>query len=252
MLACGVFPSDRTCSGSAIAILGIACGMASAASGGRVSSGISSSAGVSNISSRRSTSKTFGETEFVLSSKGGTSMAGAYTSESGGAAVGASSAPDSSPATTSTVPANGGRRSSHASQIGAGDRRRKVKLCDQPLSPATDGRFPDGFTVRRGQSHPMILQQIEQGRIACRNALDPLGQQMCPQPVRNGLAHQPQGILCQPAIGGLWLIQLQFFLEQIAQTIEQFALQAVSGCDQRAGGIAAEGLSDRGAIGLDH
>ena len=73
---------------------------------------------------------------------------------------------------------------------------------------------------------------------------------MCPKLVRDRLAHQPQTILGEPAIGGFRLVQLQLFLEQVAQPVEQLALQCVLGCGQRLVRVAAEFLGDGGLVGL--
>mmetsp|Transcript_21056 Transcript_21056/g.81528 ORF Transcript_21056/g.81528 Transcript_21056/m.81528 type:complete len:208 (-) Transcript_21056:13245-13868(-) len=73
---------------------------------------------------------------------------------------------------------------------------------------------------------------------------------MSAQLVRDGLAHQPQCILGQPAVRSLGLVQLEFLAQQEAQAIEQLALQGVLGCRQCLAGIAAEFLGYRGLVGL--
>lgn len=82
------------------------------------------------------------------------------------------------------------------------------------------------------------------------DAIDPLGQQVRAQLVRYRLAHQPKRILGEPAIGGFGLVQLQLFLEQVAQPVDQLALERVLGRGHGARGIAAQLLGDGGAIGL--
>ena len=47
--------------------------------------------------------------------------------------------------------------------------------------------------------------------------------------VRDRFAHQPRGIVGEPAIGGFRLVQFQLFLEQVAQPVEQLALQRALG-----------------------
>ena len=96
----------------------------------------------------------------------------------------------------------------------------------------------------------MVLQHVEHGGVVRRNAIDPLRQEVCAQFVRNRLAHQPQTILGEPAIGGFRLVQLQLFLEQVAQPIQQLALQCVLGRGHGARGIAAQFLCHRSAISL--
>lgn len=96
----------------------------------------------------------------------------------------------------------------------------------------------------------MVLQHVEDGGVVHRNAVDPLRQQVRAQLVRDSLAHQPQPILSEPAIGGFRLIQLQLFLEQEAQPVQQLALQRVPGRGHGARGIAAQFLCHRSAISL--
>jgi len=69
--------------------------------------------------------------------------------------------------------------------------------------------------------------------------------------VGDGFADQPQGIVSEPTIRGLGLVQFQLVLEQVAQAVQQFALQGGSGRGKCAGGVAAEFLCDGGAVGLD-
>ena len=96
----------------------------------------------------------------------------------------------------------------------------------------------------------MILQHVEHRRIARRDAVDALRQQMRAQLVGDGLAHQPQRVLGQPAVRRPPMVQLELFLEQVAQAVEQFALQRMPRRRQRPAGIAAEFLGDRCLVGL--
>jgi hypothetical protein len=64
-------------------------------------------------------------------------------------------------------------------------------------------------------------------------------------------AHQPEGILGQPAVGGLRLVQSEHAPDEVAQPIEKLALEGILGrfsCLRR---IAAEGLGYGGAVGLN-
>lgn len=56
----------------------------------------------------------------------------------------------------------------------------------------------------------------------------------------------------QPAIRRLGLVELQLFLKQIAQAVQQLALQSVFRCGHRLCRITSEFLGDGGTIGLDH
>ena len=71
---------------------------------------------------------------------------------------------------------------------------------------------------------------------------------MCPQLVGDGFAHQPQGFLGQPAVRGLGLVEFEGLPDQIAQPLQKFALQRLFGRSQCFGGVAAEGLGNRGLI----
>ena len=73
---------------------------------------------------------------------------------------------------------------------------------------------------------------------------------MCAQLVGDGLAHQPECVLRQPSIRGLGLVQLEFLFQQIAQAVQQLALQRVPGRRQCLAGIAAEFPGDRCLVGL--
>jgi len=97
----------------------------------------------------------------------------------------------------------------------------------------------------------VFLQDVEDGSVIGGDSGYALGQQMGAQFVGDGFADQPQGIFGEPAVRGLGLIQFQLMFEQVAQAIQQFALQGAFGCDQCAGGVAAECLGNRGAVGLD-
>ena len=46
------------------------------------------------------------------------------------------------------------------------------------------------------------------------------------------------------------MVQFQLFLEQVAQPVDQLALERVLGCGHGARGIAAQLLGDGGAVGL--
>ncbi len=70
------------------------------------------------------------------------------------------------------------------------------------------------------------------------------------QLVGNSLADEPQGILCQPAVRCLVLVQLQLFLQKIAKAIDELALQSMPGCSHCAARIAAQLLGHRCAISL--
>ena len=120
----------------------------------------------------------------------------------------------------------------------------------RPAGVAGDGSLPDRLAIRRRLHDAVILQHVEHRRIARRDAVDALRQQMCAQLVGDGLAHQPQGVLGQPTVRRAGLVQLEFFLEQVAQAVEQFALQRMLGRRQRLAGIAAEFLGDRCLVGL--
>ena len=98
----------------------------------------------------------------------------------------------------------------------------------------------------------MILQHVEHGGVVRWDAVDALGQQMCPKLVRDRLAHQPQTILGEPAIRGFVLVQLQLLLEQVTQPVEQLALQCVLGRGHGACGIAAQFLGHGSSVGLHH
>ncbi len=121
----------------------------------------------------------------------------------------------------------------------------------RPAAAAGDSGAPDGLAVGRGLQHAVILQHVEHGRVVRGDAVDALRQQMRPELVRNGLADEPEGVLGQPAVRGLGLVELEFFLEQVAQALEQLALQGVLGCGHGAGRVAAQGLGHGGAVGLD-
>ena len=107
----------------------------------------------------------------------------------------------------------------------------------RPAGVAGDGSLPDRLAIRCRLHDAVILQHVEHRRIARRDAVDALRQQMCAQLVGDGLAHQPQGVLGQPTVRRAALVQLEFFLEQVAQAVEQFALQrmlsAASAWDRR-------------------
>ncbi len=120
----------------------------------------------------------------------------------------------------------------------------------RPAGVAGDGSLPDRLAIRRRLHDAVILQHVEHRRIVCRDAVDALRQQMCAQLVGDGLAHQPQGVLGQPTVRRAGLVQLERFLEQVAQAVEQFALQRMLGRRQRLAGIAAEFLGDRCLVGL--
>ena len=96
----------------------------------------------------------------------------------------------------------------------------------------------------------MILQHVEHGGVVRWDAAYALGQQMCPKLVRDRLAHQPQTILGEPAIGGFGLVQLQLLLEQVTQPFQQLALQCVLGRGHGACGIAAQFLGHGSSVSL--
>ena len=120
----------------------------------------------------------------------------------------------------------------------------------RPAGVAGDGSLPDRLAIRRRLHDAVILQHVEHRRVARRDAVDALRQQMGAQLVGDGLAHQPQGVLGQPTVRRAGLVQLERFLEQVAQAVEQFALQSMLGRHQRLAGIAAEFLGDRCLVGL--
>ncbi len=120
----------------------------------------------------------------------------------------------------------------------------------RPAGIAGDDCLPDRLAIRRRLHDAVILQHVEDRRIARRDAVDALRQQVCAQLVGDGLAHQPQGVLGQPAVRRAGLVQLELFLDQVAQAFEQFALQRMLGRRQRPAGITAELLGDRCLVGL--
>ena len=77
----------------------------------------------------------------------------------------------------------------------------------------------------------MVLKHIEHCGVVRGDAIDALGQQVRAQLVRDRLAHQPQSVVGEPAIGGFGLVQFQLFLEQVAQPVDQLALERVLGRD---------------------
>ena len=119
----------------------------------------------------------------------------------------------------------------------------------RPATLAGHGGLPDGLAAGAFQRDAMILQHIEHRCVAFGNAVDAMAQQVCAQLVRDGLADQPQGVIGEPAVGGLGLVELQLFLEQVAQAVQQFALQGLFGGAQGFAGVTAEGLGDRRLIG---
>ena len=65
------------------------------------------------------------------------------------------------------------------------------------------------------------------------------------QPIRNGLADQPDRIGRDPAIGSVWLIQLELVLHRVAQPIEELTLKSVTRCCHSSVWIAAKLMGDR-------
>ncbi|MDT4870712.1 hypothetical protein FQZ97_1058000 [compost metagenome] len=98
----------------------------------------------------------------------------------------------------------------------------------------------------------MVLQHVEHGGIVGGNAVDALGQQVRAQLVRNCLADQPERVPGQPAIRCLGLVEFQFFFQQVAQAIEQLALQSVLRGRHGTCWITAQGLGNRSTVGLNH
>jgi len=90
----------------------------------------------------------------------------------------------------------------------------------------------------------VFLQDVEDGGVAGGNPVNALRQQVRTQFVGDGFADELQGIVGEPAVRGLGLVQFQRVLEQVAQAIQQFALQSAWGSRQGAGRVAAEGLGN--------
>lgn len=97
----------------------------------------------------------------------------------------------------------------------------------------------------------MVLQHIEHRRIAGRNAVHALAEQVRPEFVRDRLAHEPQRILGQPSVRSLGLVDLKLFAQQVTQPFQQFSLQRVARRRQGLGGVAAQRLRHRGLVRLD-
>ena len=151
-------------------------------------------------------------------------------------------------ASISTVPAKGAGRSPD-SQISAGARRNRVNEWDQPVVLVTVAR-QTALPSEVGWSMPWSCSTLYTRRCCsqeCHRSPETGGvRAVCP----NRLAHQPQTILGEPAIGGFRLVQLQLFLEQVAQPIQQLALQCVLGRGHGARRIAAKLLGHRRPVCL--
>jgi hypothetical protein len=65
------------------------------------------------------------------------------------------------------------------------------------------------------------------------------------------LTSQSASWVSQPAIGGLGLVQLQLFLEKVAQAVEQLALPGVFRRRHSLGRITAQCLRHGCTVGLD-
>lgn len=96
----------------------------------------------------------------------------------------------------------------------------------------------------------VILQHIEHRRVVRRDAVDALRQQVGAQLVGDRFADQPQGILGQPAVRGLRLVQLELLAQEEAQAVEELALQCMLRGGHRLRRGAAELMGDRCLVGL--
>jgi len=80
---------------------------------------------------------------------------------------------------------------------------------------ALDGGSPDRIAIGIRLSDAVFLEYIENGRIAVRDSVDSLGQEMRAEPIVDGFAHQPETILGQPAVGVLGLVQPEHLPDEV-------------------------------------
>lgn len=84
-----------------------------------------------------------------------------------------------------------------------------------------------------------------------RGPFDSLSQQVGPQLIGRGLAHQPKCVLSQPPVGrAARLIQLELVLHQEAQPVCQLPLQRLLRCSQRSIRITSQLLRYGGLVCL--
>src|SRR5215469_4775480 len=120
-----------------------------------------------------------------------------------------------------------------------------------PADAALDGSTPDCLAIRCCLHDAMLLEHIEHGGVAIRYTGDTARQKMSAEPVTDGLTHEPQRILSEPAVGGLGLVQAEHLPYQVAQAVEELTLQGLLWRFFRLGRVAAEVVGHRRSIGLN-
>jgi hypothetical protein len=83
------------------------------------------------------------------------------------------------------------------------------------------------------------------------DAADALGQEMRAKSIADGLAHEPEPVLGQPAVGRLGLVQPQDLPDKVAEAVEELALEGLLGRFSHLRRVAAEFLGDGGSVGLN-
>ena len=98
----------------------------------------------------------------------------------------------------------------------------------------------------------MVLEHREDGGVVRWNAFDALRQEVRAQLVADRLADEPECLRGQPSIRrAAGLVQLEFLVQQVAQTIQQLALQRMLRRRHRPGRITAERQGHRCLVSLD-